>query len=59
MKNGMQPLDEFMDEVAMMGYVGMWPWERYFYNRERKKDGLPPLRIRDSARFARRARPRP
>ena len=35
---------EFMEAIAAMDYAAMFPWERFWYNRARRKRGLPPMR---------------
>lgn len=36
--------------LELLSYIGCLPWERYFFNRLRKQEGLPPLRYRDALR---------
>jgi hypothetical protein len=38
--------EEFLEALEWMDYEASFPWDRFFINRERRKAGLPPLRVR-------------
>jgi hypothetical protein len=39
-------MDEFVDLLDQMAYNSGSPLDRFFINRFRRRDGLPPLRFR-------------
>ena len=40
----------FLEDLEQYLYATAWPGERFFKNRLRRRDGKPPLRVRDALR---------
>jgi len=49
-----QSTEEFFEEVERMNFLTGLPWDRFFINQARKREGRPPLTLRECRAWERR-----